>query len=277
MDLRDLFEAPISDFHHIGDFTRNSSFKQQDRKLVTAPKALTKMKAQWRFPEEVDFNIIFVNSADARKHMEVGIVTLDWLHQNMPRDVDQIEAALDNDKANIIFTNNNGDQRVPMTGWIMAHRVGHALEATTRRGSKDGAGFYMTEAMREFSNTITDIMEDWYGIRSKKIGFGAGFPQNGPWLGFLREVCTFKSARENNIRNPFEVPLECLAQYMFTGDVKFNPVPKRFKYGPSWYSCNAKDESDYDYLNQRMEGMAEMMRSYYETALQYCEGKIFLM
>jgi hypothetical protein len=275
MDLRDLFEAPISDFHHIGDFTKNSSFKAQDRKLVTAPKALTKIKAQWRYPEETEFNIIFVNSADARKHMEVGIVTIDWLHENMPRDFAMIEDALDNDKANIIFTNNNGAERVPMTGWVMAHRVGHALEATTRRGSKDGAGWYMTEAMKEFRLTITDILGDWYGIRTKGR-FLNDFPQNGPWLGFLREVCTFKSARENNIRNPFEVPLECLAQYMFTGEVKFNPVPKRFKYGPSWYGCNAKPD-EYDYLNQRMEDMGFMMRDYYETALSYCDGKIFLM
>lgn len=276
MDLRDLFESPIADFHHIGDFTKNSSFRAQDRKLVTAPKALTKIKAQWRFPEETEFNIIFVNSPDARKHMEIGIVTIDWLHENMPRDFEQIEAALDHDAANIIFTNNNGAERVPMTGWVMAHRVGHALEATTRRGSKDGAGWYMTEAMKEFRVTVDDILSDWYGIRSKGRWLG-NFPPNGPWLGFLREVCTFKSARENNIRNPFEVPLECLAQYMFAGEIKFNPVPKRFKYGPRWYGCNAKDEREIDYLNQRMEDLGSTMRDYYETALNYCDGKIFLM
>jgi hypothetical protein len=60
IDLKPLSEAPIEDFNTIGDFDKSSSFRKPiDRKLVTLPKSVAKIKAKWsktQFP----FNMYFV-------------------------------------------------------------------------------------------------------------------------------------------------------------------------------------------------------------------------
>ena len=37
------------------------------------------------------------------------------------------------DVITVVFTNNTGDRRLPLTPWIMAHRIGHAVQATGRQ------------------------------------------------------------------------------------------------------------------------------------------------
>jgi hypothetical protein len=286
MRIVDLFEAPISDFHHIGNWEKNSSFRNpQDRKLLTNPKAIKKMKSQWRFPEESMFNIILVNHPDGNPSltMETGIVQHDWIADNMPRIADQVEAALDDSAINIIYTNNSGAERVPMTGWIMAHRLGHALEAygTRSRGAK--YAYYYHEADQVFADNLRQLMEEFYsldlGDRGSRIGQHRRFdvPRGGhAVLGFLRAACTFRSAREHNIREAGEVLHESFAQYLFTGKVRFGDIPKSFKYGNSWYRFRG-DEDDYDHANMLWRETGEQMAEYFETCISYCDGQILVM
>jgi hypothetical protein len=286
MRLIDLFEAPISDITHIGDWDRNSSFRHpQDRKLLTNPKALTKMRAQWRFPEETMFNIILVNHPDGQGTTETGFVTHDWIAENMPRISEQVEDALDHDALNIIFTNNSGGQRVPMTGWIMAHRLGHALEAYGTRARGKNFAYYYHEADELFQKNTKQLVNEFYGVQFKpSYSYGRReqhdrfvLPRGGhPVLGFLRAACTFRSARENNIREGGEVVHESLAQYMFTGKVRFGDIPKSFKYGNSYYFFKG-DEDEYAYANMMFRETGEQMADYFETALNYCVGQIFVM
>lgn len=271
MLIRDLFEAPISDISHIGDFDKSSSFRHaQDRKLLTNPKAISKIKSMWRFPEETDFNIILVNHPDGNRHTEVGVVDRQWLESNMPRIWPELSPALRSDQINIIFTNNKGDRRVPMTGWIMAHRFGHALWASSVRGPNDSSQYYFKEAVTIFSSTLKDIMAE-YGVRWNSDYM----PSNGPLLGFLHAVCTFRSARERNIRAPFEAILECLAQYMTTGRISFNEAPARFRYGNQVYRL--RDADDVEYVNRMLDGMFYQLKDYFEASIGYSEGKIFVM
>lgn len=295
MLLRDLFESPIADFHHIGNFDKPSSFKHsQDRKLVTAPKALEKIRGMWKYPEETMFNIIFINHPDiAGKQptathsgplQEVGIVDIDWLEDNMPRVWPQLEKMLNHDQVNVIYTNNSGSERVPMTGWIMAHRLGHGLQADQRGamfGQKGSAeSHYMGVAMKEVERAFKEVMTR-YGIPYPDYG-GWGrrdqfLPQNGGLLGFIRNFCTFRSARESNVRNPFEVTYECFAQYMMSGKVTFNDIPQGFKYGNRYYRFRG-DEGDYHQFNARMKDeLATDLQDYFQTVLQSLEGKIIVM
>jgi hypothetical protein len=283
MYLRDLFEAPISDISHIGNWEKNSSYREQDRKLLTSPKAVAKIKSMWKYPRETMFNIILINHPDANKHTEVGQIDHDWLEKNMPRVFPQIEPLLKDDEINILYTNNKGAERVPMTGWIMAHRLGHALYAYHSRGK--GAGYYFNEAHQDFERTTLMVLKH-YGIAgAREYGWGtttrssSRLDVNGPTLGFLREVCTFKSARDHNIRNPYEVTHECLAQYMLTGKIVFKNIPKHFKYGNSYYGFrkNPNAPEAYEYMNVAYQSLADMMVENFENALVHSEGMILVM
>ena len=282
MKIDELFEAPIADISYIGDWNKTSSFKHaQDRKLLTNPKAVAKIKSMWKYPEESMFNVILVNHPNANKSetREVGSVSIEWFYDNMKKIAPEIEKLIRQDQVNIVYTNNNGSERVPMTGWIMAHRLGHAFMADIRpvSGGKSNGSYYFKEAADEFENQITKLAE-FYGIRSSSSYRGkAVLPFNGPVQGLLREICTFKSAREHNLRNPFEAVYEYLAQYMLTGQVKFNPAPSRFRYGPSLYSFRRDEDADLDYANMILSDLAYQLKEYYETAIGYSEGEIFVM
>lgn len=290
---RIITEAPIADFHHIGNFDKNSSFRNaQDRKLLTNPKAIAKMKSQWKHPSETFFNILLLNvplSGTAAYNMtEYGYADIDHLEDNLTASEanvkaqvwEQVRDALDMEKANIIYTGNNGQARVPMTGWIMAHRLGHALQASKRRTNPysnttlDGASHYFSEGAKLFETTMAQIMKDFYGIASKNKHMPLGI--NGPVVGFMREVCKTRTAREKTLTRPYEVIYESLAQYMFTGKVTFNAPPRQFKYGPSYYNFRG-DDGDYAYAAQLLEDLGEQMSDYFDTALRQCEGKIFIM
>lgn len=266
----ELTEAPITDFTHVGDWEKNSSYTAQDRKLLTNPKALTKIKAMWKYPEEVDYNIILVNNAEARNWTEVGAVTDERLKQMFPKTYDELKKTIRGDQVNIIYTNNKGDQRVPMTGWIMAHRLGHVMD----RG-KDS--FFFKEATLVLDRYISDLMDD-YGLRRNSIDWSkhkALMSTTSRTL--LQDICTFKSARDKKLRNSYEAVHELFAQYIVTGSVRFNDLPRSVKFGPSSYHFRDYDEN-YDYVNRAIQhDLPYELVSYFETAIHKAVGQIWVM
>jgi len=102
-----LIETPIGDYKTIGDFSRNSSFrKKRDRTMIQNPRAIEITKKKFDNNENV-FNLYFVNSKEADKFTEVGVVTLDWLKQNLGDEVyNAVAPNIDNDAINMVFTNN---------------------------------------------------------------------------------------------------------------------------------------------------------------------------
>lgn len=260
-----IMEAPIADISHLGDWEKSSSYRDpRDRKLLTSVKALNKIKTMWKYPTEVDFNIILINNAEANRQTELGMIDRKTIPDLFPVSADSIEALLRDDQVNIIFTNNKGAERVPMTGWIMAHRFGHALYAGR------GRSFYMKEALATFNRYLGDILNE-YGIGRYKP-----MENNGPVTRFLEHLCIFRSAREKNLRSSFEAFYELFAQYIIRGAITFNPLPKSFKFGPSYYTY-ARPEDDYEYDNRAMEEMGDEMRQYFETAVHYAVGKVLVM
>jgi hypothetical protein len=275
--LRDLFESPISDVSLLGNWERSSSFRDpRDRKLLQSPKAIQKMKVQWKYPEETMVNIICVNSADANKHTEEGEVTLDWLRQKMPRDFDQIEPLIKPSEINIIFTNNKGSERVPLTGWVMAHRFGHALQASHARAN---AAYYWGEAGRELTHYMFELMKVYHiGRPNWQLGRAKGFYDLAtitPLRGLMHAIGTFRSARDKNIRNPLEFLYETFAQFVFTGKITFNEPPRSFRYGHHHYGC--RDDDDYEMAGRYVDDLAYQLAEYFGVAVGYSEGKIFVM
>lgn len=264
MLIRELFESPISDMSHLGDWERNSSFRhEQDRKLVTNPKAIRKIKAMWKYPEEVNFNIILINNAEANRWTEMGSVSREKLQRMFPKTIAEIEPLLKRDEVNIIFTNNKGDQRVPITGWIMAHRFGHALWRNAREEH-----YYFNQAVRTLGEHLTALMR-LYGVRTTL------FDRETRYL--AQAIGTFKSARDKKLRNAFELVHELFAQYIMTGQITFNDVPKVLKVGRNYRSLQG-DEDDLYAANRLLQfDLPYELGKYFETACHHSVGKIFVM
>ena len=301
MNILDLFETPIEDFNLIGNWDKNSSFKHEnDRKLLTNPKAQEKIIHKWQ-NTKVPFNIYLVNSPGAGKFAETGKVNPEWIYNNLKPNVAK-QIKISSDAINIIYTNNNGDQRVPMTAWVMAHRFGHAVS----RYGNGGNGFYgfgserqiyaFTEARDELIRYSSMILEQSYGFNNlpdNEKKFTAvrrrsysSYDRNDTipytydmlerlYLGFYRAIGTMRSAREHELRNEFEFILELLAQYMITGKIVFNPLPTKFRYGNNTAIFNEPNMKDY--FNGLLEDLAEGLTHIFDNLMHECVGKIFVM
>ncbi len=274
LDEEVLDEAPISDITHLGNWEKNSGFRDQDRKLLTNPKAITKIKSMWRYPDEVDYNVILLNNPEGNRHTEIGDIgdinsCISWLQNNMPKTAPEIIENLKGDEVNIIFTNNKGAARVPMTGWIAAHRFGHAI-------FRFGRSHYYEQAAKTLDRYLGDLAQQ-YGIRSNAYAYAQyKHLESTTSRNLMSAICSFKSARDGKLRNTFEAVHELFAQYIFTGELTFNDIPHTVKIGNVPYSYRGGD--DYDYDNRAIkDDLAMELKDYFETAIHYAVGRVYVM
>lgn len=271
MKASDLFEAPISDFTTIGDFTSSHSFRKEiDRKLLSSPKAIQKIKDKWQ-KTPVDFNLYFVNHKGYGKFVETGEVDQTWINTNMKAVASDIK--IDEDAINIIYTNNLGAEWMPMTAWIIAHRFGHVIARLPE----------FNKFITNINHTLDSILSDDYNQseynRNRSYrNYGGGDPKK---LAFVQKIGTFRSARTGNIRNVFEFYLELIAQYITTGSVKFNPLPNSIRYGKmAWgkHSHFLQLQSNGENGNEELSTFARDLTNFFiPDLLRACIGRIFVM
>ena len=280
-----LQEAPIGDYKTFGNFDKNSSFRSaRDRFLIKNPRTIDIVKKKFNSTNH-NFNLYFVNSPKANKHTEVGEVDPKWVSDNLGEDIyNEVVNGKDFDESvNIIFTNNKGSERMAMTGWIMAHRIGHAL--ARRNGMK--SGYEYVEASNALLDAFANCME-YYSIndvdrtddrfsRTYTLGsYNKSKRRNQLlMLSFFYEVATFKSARDKNIRDWFEVLNELIAQYITTGKIKFNKTPRIIELkGPNGFRYYCKDV---DAVNEILETLENTMEYYISEMLYNAQGNIYVM
>lgn len=234
-----LLETPIGDYQTIGNWDKGASFhSKRDRAIIRHPRAIEITKKKFNNNHNT-FNFYFVNSKEAKGHMELGRRDLDWVRANLGDEV--ADAVAPNvgqeENVNVIFTNNRGEQGRPMTAWMMAHRMAHAF---SRFGGGNGRQFPSYTAAADTIAWHLSVIMDEYGVKD--------FPDNDEKMTntrmsgsydktrktqlvlkkFFTQVCTFKSARDDNLRDWFEALNELFAQYVTTGKITFKPAPDKF-------------------------------------------------
>ncbi len=283
-----LIETPIGDYKTIGDFSRNSSFrKKRDRTMIQNPRAIEITKKKFDNNENV-FNLYFVNSKEADKFTEVGVVTLDWLKQNLGDEVyNAVAPNIDNDAINVVFINNKGVENMPMTPWIMAHRIAHAL------GRTGGSRKRQIQTYDTVSDTIFNVtgqIMDYYGYTSmpdserehmnRRYGYSNADSKNSRRNELIlkhlfTQVCTFRSARKNEIRDWFEVLHELFAQYITTGNIKFKPAPNKVgssHTGVFWLKNGAEED-----VNDLLGMLSRDLKYLFDDMLGEAVNKVLVM
>ena len=305
-----LGEAPIEDYQLIGDFNKGHSFRHKtDRRLLANPRYIERIKSMFA-NTSVDFRMYFVNSKEAnigyaakdnaaqgenrrQPFLEEGEVTMDWLEEKMPEGLEQIQqqGGFSDDGINIIFTNNSGDERRPMTGWIIAHRTGHAI---LRMGSGHPSQYGMSSFFTHLSKILEDRLkyivqmygqripqykyqdsQDSWNTRPPRPNYNASTIRT-----LLAQIGTFKSARDNTIRTFGEFIFECFAQYLLFGQVKFNRAPRQMSVGYAWgrpqmsYPLGQVEQSEAD---GAIDYIASVFEEEFSRVLQMARGRIFVM
>lgn len=175
----------------------------------------------------------------------------------------------------MVFLGNYGAQKVMLTPWVMAHRIGHAIQATNGR---DGIAQWRT-VEQHFFKSINDMLVEVYGRRADSVDSSYPSPaRRDEYVALFNAIGTQRSSRENQINRPYEFMYEMFAQYIKTGTVTLNPFPEDLGYGRrAWGNqsrMKARGEED---LKKSAETLGYDMQLLFGDVLDMCIGRIFLM
>jgi len=281
MRLQDLFEDPISDLDHLGDFTKPGPFRNQlDKKLATHPVSLEKIRNFFK-NTDWDIRLYFCNISGTGKHAESGLASDLELEKIFGKAIaDQLMADRD-DQITMVFLGNSGAERMPLTPWIIAHRMGHAINASTGSASRSNAAIYWQEAEWGFFRDVNEVLRDVYGI--KNVNTRTLIYERTPeYRALFNSIGTQKSSRDHKINRPFEFLYESFAQYLHTGNIVYNPLPRQLGFGkqawgkPTRYLIADSEISDEELADASWRIASNLEANFYNV-MDACRSEIFLM
>jgi hypothetical protein len=138
------------------------------------------------------------------------------------------EQPVHEDKVNLVLCNNVTTEKnwIPMTSWIMFHRLSHAMATGDAVGTFDSTFPRNQGPEFELFAGLDDVWTEAYGvhyqgsIRAKYIKDGSFtcFDGNRYTIGFMANwLFTMKSARDKLISNELDIFAEAFAQFLHTG------------------------------------------------------------
>jgi hypothetical protein len=270
---RELDEAPVSDFGVFGDKDVSGSFRDSDLKAMHNPKWQKKVERFFR-KCPVDVNLYFLNAENAEISSDFydGKYYVNHLHNGMTwvgvRDISRIADLLGYAPINyqksitVLYVENEGDNRIALTPWIVAHRMSHAISASVNRlgGAEIRDEIEQSDnVVEKFFKIFSDEIDIHYDLRSR--------------IKTLLPLFKFKSASQSNFR-PGEVYHELFAQYILNGKITFNQVDVSTLHK---FSSPEMAENVQEYFNTKLPIWETRLTTAYAELLDACVGKAFIL
>lgn len=272
MKLSRIIEAPLGDFTKFGDFDseKGKSFNdKRDRKMLANSRLEDIARKKFGKTPYI-LNLYFVNRQGLRKFTETGSKDLNWVKENIGEDVaEKIKPHYqEEDNINVVFVSNVADDKHPMTPWIMAHRISHAIYADRN----NPAVAQLDEALVQF---FVQFLEN-YGISLpyKKRMYQFSSKEQEFFKYVIQSIGTFRSAKKGNIRNPYELLHELFAQWVISGgNLKFKDAPRILSKGRGNNQFNlSTDEAGVEEANEAIQMLKNtleiVMNDYATTATE---------
>lgn len=266
-----LTEMPIASINMRGNWDSSAQrmygFDKKDAGILGNPKGVEKIKRSWSNSKE-SFDMYFVREKNAYKHTDIGEVDANWVMQNLGLEIQPNAGAI-----TMIYTNNIGTEKMPMTAWTIAHRLGHAI----RRESE------VDKFIREVEFDFIQLLQSLYNHYPKHdIGMSVSNPN---FKALAMAIGTMRSARERSVRNFYEFVFEMMAQYLITGHIKFNLPPEFLvtKNTKAWGRPNPQglrsthNAEELEGWREHFDSLAEKYEGWFDNIFYRLRGKIFLM
>lgn len=238
---------------------------------------IEKIQQKWeKLPQQVDAYMVL--GPKIHNFQQIGRVSEEWVRDNLKITPEQWQGP-NEDVITVFFTQNRGGSKIPMTPWILAHRFGHGIRGSAQRGNP-----YFYELL---NNTLSFF---------QKMAKRLYFPDNSYYnqyidvrktdqavMAMLNKIGTFRSARNNSLVNEYEFLYDCFAQYIITGKITFNDLPRTIEYGKRYWGKSSQhyssinDEPLYQELNQRLHSYAKALAQEFNIVLDDSLGEIFVM
>lgn len=168
-----ISEAPVDDFQFLGPKDEENTFTRSDLKRLSDPNFEVKVRSFFR-NSPWNFNLYFVNghrpghvqtltrgrNINYIDSIDVDVGSDDYT-QNVaglisPQKAESIIRKLPPNhetSINMIYLNNDGDQKVGLTPWIVAHRLSHAFFINEK---------FMGRWRREIQNPFNDLIRKYH-------------------------------------------------------------------------------------------------------------------
>jgi hypothetical protein len=274
--LGQVSEAPLADYQPLGDFSKPGPFRGPDKRLVPHP--TNQLKAAQFFEQTpYDFRLFFSNISGTGKYSEYGAMdpeTVKIIFGDSEAG-EQIVRGHEN-AITIVFVGNKGDSKVMLTPWMMAHRIGHAIQATGRMRQSEGP---WKAAEDHFFSTINGLLDEFYG-RKGNPGGQLKNELRREYSALFNAIGTQRSSRTGQITRPYEFLYELFAQYLGTGRITLNPLPRQQGYGRKAWGRSTQslrlrgDEQESQYTTEVLARDMELM---FDDVLSSMVGKILVM
>jgi len=270
-------EMALAKYQPMGNFDRPGPFRGADKRLVPHP---TNQLKTAKFFEQTpyDFRLFFSNIPGTGRYSEYGPMDPAVVREVFGSNAEQI--LQDNEDAiTVVFVGNKGDRKVMLTPWMMAHRIGHAVQAGVRMRGGHGA---WREVENHFFSSINQILKDFYGRSSRnQFDTQVNWNMNREYTALFNAIGTQRSSRAGQIIRPYEFLYELFAQYLGTGHVTLNPLPKQQDYGRKAWGRSTQslrlqpgDDKETKYTT---EVLARDMEILFNDVLSELVGKVLVM
>jgi hypothetical protein len=188
--------------------------------ILSSPAGLKKLENTFNRIGNWDFNLYFVKLPNAWKEAEKGLVTPEFVKEHLGLEVGKDFPEPQNDQITVFFTNNAAAEKVPLTPWTIAHRIGHSFAATFRRNND------LNYINRNISNILKNLFEQAYNINtsnSRDLRYSSDYYVRD----FFQKIGKFRSARMGKLVRPAEFYHEAFAYWLLhDGELDFNDPPK---------------------------------------------------
>ena len=276
---QDVTEAPLADYQTMGDFDKPGPFRGVDKKLVPHP---TNQLKTAKFFEQTpyDFRLFFSNIPGTGKYSEHGPMDANSIRAIFK---DQAENIIQNSEnaITVVFVGNKGDSKVMLTPWMMAHRIGHAVQSGSIVGRNAGP---WKAAEQHLFNTMNGILNEYYGKpNNNRYDTSIDWSRSAEYSALFNYIGTQRSSRQGEIRRPYEFLYELFAQYLGTGRIQLNPLPVSLGYGRQAWGKQTRGlylKPDYRDDASRTDAtdiLAGDMQYMFDDVLSSLVGKILVM
>jgi hypothetical protein len=253
------------------------SFRDDDRRLMASRRGQDTIARIWR-NSRVDMHVVYLNRPVARTDVaqRYGPIGAPDLRRDFGARVRRTPGAI-----TVVFSHNEGAERLPLTGWIIAHRAYHIFEEAHRNGRYPHAWpprhryprlakpyratyDFIDLAIRKFQEAY--CLADANGQPTER----RVFPHNqvGNAIG------TSRAARERKLPDSGELKHEAFAQYVLQGAVRFKAPPERYEYAGRLFLLDPAMQDD---LTAFVAHGESVMAQNFDKLIAYAKGKIFLL
>lgn len=276
MRWTEISEAPISldyrGFNASPDET--TSFDASDQRLAASEKARAKIKHLWR-NSVVDVDAVMVNlrmePTRAAYELEAGFIST----AERVGDVYGITINPRPEAITVVFGQNEGTNKVPLTGWIMAHRMYHVFQGADWDSYAGGHAKF--PKVRPFVRLADDILKETLNELPSMYRDDRRRTDAFSWLRnpemnslFAHAVLPTKAGRDGVLTNPEELLPEAFALYILRGKLKLNRLPDQL--GDMTLRPHSRKLAD-----DAVRILEETLVRAFSGLIEYAKGKVLVL